>query len=230
MADRWYYAARGRAQGPSPREVASAKKKRSRREGHPGPCLRRPEVLRYDEVPDPEPRAGEAIVRVEAVGVSFIDAYHRTGAYKAALPMTLGQEGAAPSRPSRRASSSWCRATASPGPASSARTPRRRPCRRPDWSGFRRRDGAPGRRGDAPGNDGALPGLLDVPVETRRHLPRARGRGRRRLAARPDREAAGRNGHRDGLQRGEGPARPRGGRRRDDRLRRERIRGGQRDA
>ena len=53
-----------------------------------------PEVLRYEDVPDPEPAAGQALVRVEAAGVNFIDVYHRTGLYKAALPLTLGQEGA----------------------------------------------------------------------------------------------------------------------------------------
>lgn len=53
-----------------------------------------PEVLRFEDVPEPEPKAGEAVVRVEAAGVNFIDVYHRTGLYKAALPLTLGQEGA----------------------------------------------------------------------------------------------------------------------------------------
>ena len=53
-----------------------------------------PEVLQFEEVPDPRPQAGEAVVRVEAAGVNFIDTYHRTGAYKAPLPSTLGQEGA----------------------------------------------------------------------------------------------------------------------------------------
>jgi NADPH2:quinone reductase len=53
-----------------------------------------PEALRSEDVPDPRPQAGEAVVRVEAAGVNFIDVYHRTGLYKAALPVTLGQEGA----------------------------------------------------------------------------------------------------------------------------------------
>jgi len=53
-----------------------------------------PEVLRYDELPLPEPAAGEARVRLEAVGVNFIDIYHRSGAYKGDLPLTLGQEAA----------------------------------------------------------------------------------------------------------------------------------------
>jgi NADPH:quinone reductase len=53
-----------------------------------------PEVLRFEEIPDPTPGAGEAVVRVEAAGVNFIDVYHRTGLYKVPLPFTLGLEGA----------------------------------------------------------------------------------------------------------------------------------------
>ena len=54
-----------------------------------------PEALAYEEVPDPQPGPGEALVKVEAVGVNFIDVYYRTGLYKpAGLPFTLGQEGA----------------------------------------------------------------------------------------------------------------------------------------
>jgi len=53
-----------------------------------------PEVLRHEEVPDPPLETGKAIVRVEAAGVNFIDVYHRTGLYKAPMPLTLGQEGA----------------------------------------------------------------------------------------------------------------------------------------
>ena len=52
------------------------------------------EVLRYEEVPTPAPGAGEALVKIEAVGVNFIDIYFRQGLYKAALPITLGQEAA----------------------------------------------------------------------------------------------------------------------------------------
>jgi NADPH2:quinone reductase len=52
------------------------------------------EALLYEDVADPRPKAGEAVVRVEAAGVNFIDVYYRTGAYKSALPVTLGQEGA----------------------------------------------------------------------------------------------------------------------------------------
>lgn len=54
-----------------------------------------PEVLAYEDAADPEPAAGEALVRVEAAGVNFIDVYYRTGLYKAvALPYTPGMEAA----------------------------------------------------------------------------------------------------------------------------------------
>ena len=36
-----------------------------------------PEVLEYKEVPDPSPRKGQVLVRVEAVGVNFRDVYER---------------------------------------------------------------------------------------------------------------------------------------------------------
>lgn len=52
-----------------------------------------PEVLRYEDVPRPEPKPGEAVVKIEAAGLNYIDVYLRTGAYKAPFPLTLGQEG-----------------------------------------------------------------------------------------------------------------------------------------
>lgn len=50
------------------------------------------EKLRLDEVPVPEPKAGEVRVRVEAAGVNFIDIYQRSGLYPLPLPLTLGLE------------------------------------------------------------------------------------------------------------------------------------------
>ena len=52
------------------------------------------EALTYEEVPLPEPKEGEARVKVEAIGVNFIDVYHRIGRYQGSLPLTLGQEAA----------------------------------------------------------------------------------------------------------------------------------------
>ena len=53
-----------------------------------------PEVLAYEDVPVPEPGAGEARVKIEASGVNFIDIYHRTGLYPMNRPCILGSEGA----------------------------------------------------------------------------------------------------------------------------------------
>ena len=51
-----------------------------------------PEVLRPQDVPVPQPKQGEALVAVEAIGVNFIEIYVRLGWYKAALPLTPGGE------------------------------------------------------------------------------------------------------------------------------------------
>ncbi len=54
-----------------------------------------PEVLQYEDAPDPVPAEGQALVRIEAIGVNFIDVYHRTGLYKvASSPFIPGQEAA----------------------------------------------------------------------------------------------------------------------------------------
>ncbi len=53
-----------------------------------------PEVLTYEDAPDPSPTPNQAVVKIEAVGVNFIDIYFRTGLYKSDLPFTNGQEAA----------------------------------------------------------------------------------------------------------------------------------------
>ncbi|GAA6734307.1 quinone oxidoreductase [Thermus oshimai] len=53
-----------------------------------------PEVLRLEELPTPEPGPGEVLVRLEAIGVNYIDTYKRRGLYPMPLPFTLGEEGA----------------------------------------------------------------------------------------------------------------------------------------
>ena len=52
------------------------------------------EALRLDDVPRPEPGAGQVLIAVEAAGVNYIDVYHRTGQYKTATPFMPGQEAA----------------------------------------------------------------------------------------------------------------------------------------
>jgi len=51
-----------------------------------------PEVLRWEEVPVEAPRKGEVLLRQTAVGLNYIDTYHRTGLYPLDLPATLGRE------------------------------------------------------------------------------------------------------------------------------------------
>jgi len=53
-----------------------------------------PEVLRVEDLPTPTPGPGEARVRLEAIGVNYIDTYHRKGLYKVTLPFPLGREAA----------------------------------------------------------------------------------------------------------------------------------------
>jgi NADPH2:quinone reductase len=53
-----------------------------------------PEALKIEEVPLPIPGEEQALIRLEAIGVNFIDVYHRTGLYKVAPPFTPGMEGA----------------------------------------------------------------------------------------------------------------------------------------
>ena len=53
-----------------------------------------PEVMELVDLPVPQPKPNEAVVRIQAAGVNFIDVYNREGRYKAPLPFVLGQEGA----------------------------------------------------------------------------------------------------------------------------------------
>jgi len=51
------------------------------------------EALKIEDVEMPEPGEGEVRVKIEAIGVNFIDIYHRIGRYQGKPPFTLGQEG-----------------------------------------------------------------------------------------------------------------------------------------
>jgi NADPH2:quinone reductase len=53
-----------------------------------------PEVMELADLPVPQPKANEVVVKIVAAGVNFIDVYNREGRYKAPLPFVLGQEGA----------------------------------------------------------------------------------------------------------------------------------------
>jgi NADPH2:quinone reductase len=53
-----------------------------------------PEALQLVDLPVPQPKPNEAVVKIAAAGVNFIDIYQREGRYKVPLPFVLGQEGA----------------------------------------------------------------------------------------------------------------------------------------
>src|ERR1700759_1312216 len=54
-----------------------------------------PEVMKWEEVPRPEPSQGEALIKQEAVGLTYIAVYFLSGLYKApTMPLVIGQEGA----------------------------------------------------------------------------------------------------------------------------------------
>ncbi|MBI1276850.1 MAG: zinc-binding dehydrogenase [Anaerolineaceae bacterium] len=53
-----------------------------------------PEVMQIENMGPPEPIAGMVRIKVEAIGINFIDIYQRSGQYRPALPFTPGQEAA----------------------------------------------------------------------------------------------------------------------------------------
>jgi len=52
------------------------------------------EVLNYEKVDTPIPSSGEVLIKTEAIGVNYIDIYHRTGSYAGDLPFIPGMEAA----------------------------------------------------------------------------------------------------------------------------------------
>lgn len=52
------------------------------------------DALQYVDVPQPAPKDGEVLVRIEAIGVNYIDVYHRSGLYPMPLPFIPGSEAA----------------------------------------------------------------------------------------------------------------------------------------
>lgn len=57
---------------------------------HPGG----PEAMELVDIPKPQPGPKQALIRIAAIGVNFIDVYFRKGLYKAESPIVLGNEGA----------------------------------------------------------------------------------------------------------------------------------------
>jgi NADPH2:quinone reductase len=53
-----------------------------------------PEVLQLVELPIPEPGPGQVLIRLEAIGVNFVEIYFRKGVYKSSMPMVPGSEAA----------------------------------------------------------------------------------------------------------------------------------------
>ena len=53
-----------------------------------------PETLEFVDLPVPQAKSNEAVVKIAAAGINFIDVYQREGRYKVALPFVAGQEGA----------------------------------------------------------------------------------------------------------------------------------------
>jgi NADPH:quinone reductase-like Zn-dependent oxidoreductase len=84
------------------------------------------EVLTYLDIPTPKPNPKQAVVKISAAGVNYIDVYFREGRYPATPPFVLGQE--ACGVVSETGSSS--QEIASHTPALRARTPNMRQCRR----------------------------------------------------------------------------------------------------
>lgn len=51
-----------------------------------------PDVLKYEDCPDPQAGAGQIVIDVQATGINFVDVYNRTGIYGGNLPITPGNE------------------------------------------------------------------------------------------------------------------------------------------
>ena len=50
------------------------------------------DAMKLEDVPEPQPKAGEAVLKVDAAGLNYIDVYQRSGLYKLEMPLTLGLE------------------------------------------------------------------------------------------------------------------------------------------
>ena len=89
-----------------------------------------PDKMVWEDVEIGAPGPGQVLVKSTAVGLNYIDTYHRSGLYPMPMPLVLGMEGAGVIEGSGRRSRSSRRATASPMPRRSAPMPRNA-CARP---------------------------------------------------------------------------------------------------
>ena len=179
-----------------------------------------PEVLRREEVPLSEPGPGEVLVRHEAIGLNFIDTYHRSGLYPVpSLPTAIGMEAAGVveavgpaggGEPADRAAPSfqpgdrvaygfglgaYCERRVMPTGAAGP-DPRRRGLR-------------DGRGGDAEGDDVVVPLPPHLSAECGRDRARACGCGRGGHDPQPVVQGAGCHRDRHRGERGEGRRGPR---------------------
>ena len=53
-----------------------------------------PEVLEFKDIQLEDPKFGEVLIKNEAIGLNYIDTYHRSGLYPIELPTNIGMEGA----------------------------------------------------------------------------------------------------------------------------------------
>ena len=53
-----------------------------------------PEVLELKDIKLEDPKSGEVLIKNEAIGLNYIDTYHRSGLYPVVLPSNIGIEGA----------------------------------------------------------------------------------------------------------------------------------------
>ena len=170
-----------------------------------------PEVMKWEDVPRPEPGPGEALIKQEAVGLNYIDVYFRSGLYKApTMPLIIGQEGAGtvlavgPGVTTVKPGDRVAYAGALGGYATERVIAADRLVKLPD------RDRLQDRRGDdAAGHDGAISDPPHLSGEGGRDDRGACRRRRCRADPVPMGEASGRHGDRRRLDRAEGGTRPR---------------------
>ena len=53
-----------------------------------------PEEMKWQEITLPQIKKGEVLIKHTAIGLNYIDTYHRSGLYPMSVPLTLGIEGA----------------------------------------------------------------------------------------------------------------------------------------